>query len=161
MRISASRDFPAPVDRVHAVLTDQAFQEAKCAATSTGVYTVTITPAVDGTRVEASRDLPTDTLPDALKSVVGSTLKIIETVTWGAAAADGSRTGSVDLRIEGVPVTMVGAASLTPTAAGCTESFEGELKAKIPFVGGKVEQSASGPIQLAIETEFSMVAERL
>ncbi len=165
MRISAAIELPADVESAYAVLTDQSFQDAKCAATSDGVYTVAIRPAAAGLAagsvVEAHRELPTDGLPDALKSLVGATLTVVEQVTWGPADSTGVRRGTVALRIEGVPLTLTGTAVLTPTASGCHEAFEGDLKAKIPFFGSKVEQAAYEPIRFAIDTEMTMLRERL
>lgn len=165
MEITTSLDLPATPDQAYAVLTDETFHDAKCAETSTGSYTVTITPQPgqrdQGAVVRTSRELPTDDLPDVVKGFVGSTLTVIEVITWGAAAADGSRAGAVELTIEGAPLSMRGTVTLTSTATGSREDFRGDLKAKVPFIGGKVEQAAAGPIRAAIDIETRMLAERL
>ncbi len=162
MRLTSTADLSASPDAVYAVLVDQAFQEAKCAATSSGEYAATATPEAQGATVTTRRHLPTDTLPDAVRGLIGEELTIHETLRWGAPGAGGARSAAVELRVDGVAVTMQGTVTLAPAGAGGTRhAFEGDLKAKIPFFGGKVEQSASGPIQSAIEVELELLRERL
>ena len=92
MRLTTREELDGTVDQVHALLTDPAFQEAKCAATTNnGIYTVDVGGGADGQRVRTERQLPSDGLPDMARSFVGDHLTIIEVLDWVGPAADGSR----------------------------------------------------------------------
>ena len=48
---------------------------------------------------------------------------------------------------------MNGTVRLGPAGSGTRIDVDGDLKAKIPLLGGKVEKAAEGPILGAIEKE--------
>ncbi|MGG5260807.1 DUF2505 domain-containing protein [Phycicoccus avicenniae] len=162
MRLTRREQLPATPEEVYAVLTDPAFQEAKCAATTEGgAYTAEVTPGAVGDRVHTSRELPADGLPDVARSFVGATLTVVEDYVWGAPAADGSREASVDLHVKGAPLTLKGTLRIVPDGAGSAEVLDAELKANVPFVGGKIEKAAAEPINAAIGVEVELLRGRL
>lgn len=162
MRLTRREQLPATPEEVYAVLTDPAFQEAKCEATTDGgAYEARVTATATGHRVHTSRELPADGLPDVARSFVGSTLTVVEDYEWGAAAADGSRAAVVDLHVKGVPLTLKGVLRLEAVGAGSAEVLDAELKANIPFVGGKIEKAAAEPINAAVGIEVELLRERL
>lgn len=162
MRLTRREQLPAGIEAVYALLTDPAFQEAKCAATTDGgAYDAQVTATATGHRVHTSRELPADGLPDVARSFVGSTLTVVEDYEWGPAAADGSREATVDLHVKGAPLTLKGVLRLEPDGSGSAEVLDAELKANVPFVGGKIEKAAAEPINAAIGVEVEMVRERL
>ena len=88
--------------------------------------------------------MPTDQLPDFVKSFVGKELHLTETSTWGPAAADGSRRGRlVVTRRRRARSRSTPASPLAPPGPGSREVVEGELTAKVPLLGGKIEQAAA------------------
>ena len=153
MKIATTMEYAATPQEVFAVLTDQAFQEAKCAATAAIKYTASVKESGGGAVITTERILPADDLPDFAKNMVGETLKVVETQTWGAATADGSRTGTVEMSVSGVPVALNGTLALAPGGPGSIEHLDAELKAKIPLIGGKIEKAAAPPIEEAIDIE--------
>ena len=112
-----------------------------------------VSPAGDGARVVTKRDLPADDLPDFAKSIVGANLSVTETYDWGAAAADGSRSGSLTVEVAGAPVAMRGAVRLAAAGSGTQITIDGDLKASIPLFGGKVEKAAAPAVVDAIRSE--------
>ncbi len=161
MKIATTMQYAATPQEVFEVLTDQAFQEAKCAATAAIRYTASVTRSGADTVITTERILPSDDLPDFAKNMVGETLKVVETQTWGAASGDGSRTGTVAMVVAGVPVALNGTLALAPGGPGSIEHLEAELKAKIPLIGGKIEKAAAAPIQEAIDIEAATAKEWL
>ncbi|GAA2739257.1 DUF2505 domain-containing protein [Pedococcus aerophilus] len=161
MKIATTMEYAATPEEVFAVLTDQAFQEAKCAATAAIKYTASVKESGGGAVITTERILPADDLPDFAKNMVGETLKVVETQTWGAASADGSRTGTVEMSVAGVPVALNGKLALAPGGPGSIEHLDAELKAKVPLIGGKIEKAAAKPIEEAIAIEASTVKEWL
>ncbi|MGL5817793.1 MAG: DUF2505 domain-containing protein [Phycicoccus sp.] len=160
MRLTLREEFDAGPDAVYAVLVDPAFQDAKCAATSEGgTYTVDITAGATGQRVRTERDLPAAGLPDIARSFVGNRLTIVEVLEW--ARDDSGHRATLDLHVKGAPLTLKGALALGLSSTGTTESLDAELKANVPFIGGKIEQSAAVPIRAAFDVETELLREWL
>ena len=162
MRMTTREELAGTPEEVYALLTDQAFQEAKCEATTVGgPFTAGIDGSRSGARVTTQRELPTDDLPDVARSFVGEHLTIIEVLEWSAAADDGSREAVVDMHVKGAPLTLKGTVRIRPSASGTVETLDAELKANVPFIGGKIEQASAGPIRTAIDIEFRLLREWL
>ena len=162
MRLTTREELDGTVDAVHALLTDQAFQEAKCAATTDGGPTsVEIAGSPSGTRVRTQRELPSDGLPDIARSFVGDHLTIIEVHDWSGPAADGSRQSLLDIHVKGAPLTIKGTLRLEPSGTGTVEVLDAELKANVPLIGGRLEKAAAGPIDTAIGIETRLLREWL
>ncbi|MDR6862193.1 DUF2505 domain-containing protein [Phycicoccus sp. 3266] len=153
MKIARTLEYAATPEEVFAVLADVAFQEAKCAATGAISYTASVKAEGDATVITTERELPADGLPDFARSMVGNTLKVVETQTWEAPGADGARTGTVAMTVPGAPITLKGRLALEPGGPGTVEHLDGDLKASIPLVGGKIEKAASPAIEDAITIE--------
>ncbi|MBM6404385.1 DUF2505 domain-containing protein [Phycicoccus sp. CSK15P-2] len=162
MRLTRRERLEARPADVYAVLTDQAFQESKCEATTDGgAHEVEVTESGAGHRVRTSRRMSAAGLPDVARSFVGETLTIVEVYDWGAPGPDGGRQALVDLHIQGAPLTLKGTLRLEPDGDGSIELLDADLKANVPFVGGKVEKAAAGPIGAAIDTELRLLRERV
>ena len=161
MKIARTIEYAATPEEVFAVLADTSFQEAKCAATAAISHQASVEAAGDQTVIRTERVLPADGLPDFAKSMVGNTLKVVETQTWSSAGPDGSRTGTVEMSVPGAPITLRGKLSLAPGGTGTVEKLDADLKASIPLVGGKIEKAAAGPIEEAITIEGTTAQEWL
>jgi hypothetical protein len=153
MKISAIIDYTATPDEVFAMLADEEFQNRKCKATGALRHTVSITTRDDRTLLVSTRDLPSDRFPHFVKSMVGDTLRATETQDWGPSSADGARQGTLTVDIAGAPIHLHGTLSLEAGGPGSVEYIEGDLKARIPFLGGKVEEAAAPAVQSAIRVE--------
>lgn len=163
MRLTTREELAGTVDEVHALLTDQAFQEAKCEATTDGGG-YTVDTGVGGSlrqRVRTERRLPSDGLPDVARSFVGEHLTVIEVVDWNGPGPDGSREGVVDIHVKGAPLTIKGTLRLEPSGAGTVEVLDADLKANVPLIGGKLERAAADPINAAIGIEIALLREWL
>jgi hypothetical protein len=153
MRITTSFDYAATPQDVFAMLADPAFQAAKVEATHPLSHTESVTPKGEQTEIVTSRVIPTDGFPDFAKSMIGPKLRVTETIIWSRASADGSRTGTINIAIGDAPVAMKGTVRLGPGGSGTRIDVDGDLRAKIPLLGGKVEKAAEGPILGAIDKE--------
>jgi Protein of unknown function (DUF2505) len=153
MKILHTAEFPATPDEVFEMLSEPRFQEAKCGATAALEHAVSVERSGDRTIIKTERILPTNSLPDFAKAMVGETLKVGETQDWGPASANGTREGSIDLEIHGTPISLVGTMRLEPGGVGTIQHIVADLKAKIPLVGGKIERAAAPTIEAAIEVE--------
>ncbi len=155
MRISESFEYPAPPAEVAAMVSDPAFQAMKCEASHPLSHTESVTQEGDRTRIMTRRVTPTDDFPDFVRSMIGPTIAVVETYVWEAPSADGSRTGTVtvDIGDGNLPVGMTGRISLAPHGTGSVIRLEGELKARMMLIGGKIEKAAEPAVRDAIEKE--------
>ena len=127
------------------MLADPAFQAAKVEATHPLSHTESVTAKGEQTEIVTSRVISTEEFPDFAKSMIGPKLRVTETLIWSRASADGSRTGTIAITIGDAPIAMNGTVRLAPGGLGTRIDVDGDLKAKIPLLGGKVEKAAEGP----------------
>jgi hypothetical protein len=160
VRIRAEISYDVPPAEVFAMLVDPAFQERKLAATGSLTWSVTVRPGEadppdpDGTaRVSSRRTLPTDRIPELFRAAVGSELTLVQTEEWARPGPDGARTGQLHIEVPGLPLTLTGALSLSPDGDGTRYLVDGELKAKVPLIGGKIEKAAEPAVRAAIDAE--------
>jgi hypothetical protein len=160
--INADMHYAAGPDRAFAVIADPAFQNEKCAQTGALSHTVSVTSPGDRTVIDTVRSMPMDSLPDFAKSFLGGKLEVHEVQDWGPAAADGSRDGALTVEISGTPMKLKGTLSMRPDgSAGTGVAIRSQLKANIPFIGGKAEAAAAGPIRAGIAKEEQLAQEWL
>lgn len=162
MRVTAEIHYQADPASVFAMLLEKSFQDRKLAETGAISWEVEVALHSDGATITSRRLLPTEGMPDAFRGIVGQQITIIQTETWGAAGRDGARTGALDVEVSGVPVRMRASLSLSTAAADAaashlgwrtTELLDGELKARVPLIGGKIERSAEPAVRTAIDAE--------
>ena len=151
MDISSSADFAADPQTVYAMLTSKEYQDRLVAASNP------IDASIDvGTdEVTTTRTLPAPA--DAAK-FTGPQIVVVEKLTWGAAAADGSRTGQITMTVPKQPVTMKGTVTLAPGGKGTVVDLKGDLKVSIPLLGKKMEASAA-PAVLAAFNDHQRVGD--
>lgn len=154
MRFTAQISYDAPPDAVFAMLTDKGFQDRKLAETGSLEYSSTIDIAGNGAVITTNRTLPADRVPDAFRSLLGGKLSVVQTETWASAEPGGSRTGEVSVQIPGAPLKMIGSLDLASDGHGGTiETVNGDLKASVPFIGGRIEKAAEPALRAAIDVE--------
>jgi hypothetical protein len=153
MKISEKVDYAATPDAVFAMLADEDFQSRKCAATGALRHSVAISRHGDRTVIVSKRDMPTSDFPAMVKNLVGATLAVTETQDWGPPDSEGCRQGRLTVHIADAPIDLSGTLSLAPGGQGTVETVEGDLKARIPMLGGMIENAASPAIRSAIRVE--------
>lgn len=153
MKISETVDYPAAPDTVFAMLTDEKFQARKCQQAGSLSEDVAVTRAGGGTRVVTRREMPTNDFPDFAKSLIGSRLTITETYEWEAADDTGNRPGELTVELGGAPVSLRAKLALTPDGAGTHMHLDGDLRASVPLIGGRIERSAAPAIIGGIHSE--------
>jgi hypothetical protein len=156
VKFSAQIRYAAAPEAVYAMPLDPAFQNKVCVATGALDHSVDVQlppGSADGATITTTRKLPAEGLPDFVRSFVGSTLDVLRVDHWGPLEPDGSRRGSVVVEIQGTPVRLNGTLSMRPDGAGTVEDVEGDLKASVPLVGGKIERAAEPAIRSAVSKE--------
>lgn len=145
---------------VWAMLRDPDFITAKCARTGSMQTTVDVTEGDDGgVTLTTTRVLPAN-LPSVAKPFVGETLTVTEVQVWSAPAADGSRTATTTVDFH-APMSFSAAMALVATADGSAVTTDGEFKASVPLVGGKIESVAADETSRYLEKEQQVGTEWL
>ena len=125
MDISSSAEFAAEPDRVYAMMIDRDYLEQVCVASHSSAYDVSVT----GAKTKTSRTLES---PAAAAKFTGPHLTVIEEVTWGPAAGDGSRVGDMKLTVSGQPVALNGTMTISARGAGQHTSADGPAEGRDP-----------------------------
>lgn len=141
MDISTRTEFPAGPDAVVAMMTDEAYQTEVCKASGSDDYAVSVTDSSSRTE----RTLPA---PEAAAKFTGSTIKVVEEISWHPGS--GNRTGDITVTVPGQPVLMKGTVALTAEGAGSVFTVDGNLKVNIPLLGKKLEQAAAPAVYEAV-----------
>ena len=146
MNIESHVEFAADPDQVFTMLTDKAYLEEVSRACESREYEV----SVEGAVTVSDRKLES---PDQARKFVGSTLNVVEKVTWEPAAEDGSRSAAMEMTVPGQPVLMRGNYQLHPGGRGSVLTLTGELKVNVPLLGKKLEQSAAPAVLAGFRTQ--------
>jgi hypothetical protein len=152
---AASIEFDAPVTTVAEMFATEAYVRDKIAASGALDGSVEILGDVGGAfTVTTRRTMPTTEIPAAYRSLVGSSLEVRQVEAWEVPAADGSRRGTLSLEVTGAPVRVTGSLVLGPAPGGrSVESFSGEIKASVPFVGKTIEKAVAGNVHHVVAVE--------
>lgn len=154
MKIHETADYPdATPAQVFAIIRDDDFRAEVCEKIHSVAYEVSAEDTADGgARIQIDRTMPAE-MPDFIKKLTGETVEVRQVETWGPAAADGSRQGTVRLTIKNQPASMDGTMTIRGTATGAELVVDGELKVKIPLIGKKVEPEVAKAIVAALRVE--------
>ncbi len=155
MQVSRRQTYEAGPDRVWAMLTDPAYRDEVCAATGALSYDVDSAADDAGGTVRVSRALPAPG-HKAVRKLVGDTVTVEQTETWGPAEEDGTRRAELRLVVKGQPASMTGTSTLAPDGSGATLDVEGELRVRIPLVGGSLERELATAITAGLAQELEV-----
>ncbi|MGB8384200.1 MAG: DUF2505 domain-containing protein [Dermatophilaceae bacterium] len=147
-------EYPASPDEVFVMMTDEEFIERKCAAQHATNYSAAVELDGDEAIAIAKRELPTRGFPDFLRSLVGNSILVVETVQWSGARASGARTARLTVTMGSAPIGLTGTITLEPGGLGTIVTYDADLKARVPLVGGKVEQAAKPTLLTGMRKEF-------
>jgi hypothetical protein len=142
----------ADVETVYGLITDQAFRTDSCANQGAHDYEVTVEESGDGATVTVVRTQDAD-LPDFVKKLTGSTVKVKQTEVWSGPDGDGNRTADVKVSIIGQPAEMTGKAKLYAQGEGTEFTLDGDVKVSIPFIGKKIEPEVAKAIKASLREE--------
>ncbi|GAA1577266.1 hypothetical protein GCM10009804_37330 [Kribbella hippodromi] len=156
MELKLSASYDATPEEVFAIVTDPAFREQACEKTKALSYDVRVSTSGGDTIVAVTRKMEAVDIPDMAKKFVGDTLTVVQTETWHAAAADGSRTADVTGEISNTPVTLKGSARITPAGAQTVQSIDLDVKVNVPLIGKKLEPTVVEAIESGLRKEHDL-----
>ncbi len=116
-------------------------------------------PAEDGVRYKLRQGISSDKLPSAVRTLHRGDLVVEREQKWRAAGA--GYTGTATASVQGVPGEISARTSLTGEGGQTTLVNSGEVKVRIPIVGGKLENVIAEQVTKLLEREAEFVAKWL
>lgn len=98
--------------------------------------------------------LPTDRVPDIIRPFVGAAVTVKEVQSWSGPEPDGSRTGTMRLDVVGTPAGLTGTLRLAALDQARSDvEIDGDLVAKVPLLGSKIEKAAVPYVSTVLRAE--------
>jgi len=135
MKVTHTATYDAPLADVHAMLTDPAFRQRAADASGVVSAEVTVEASGGGQVVTIDQVQPTEGVPAFAKKFAGDTTRAVVTETWTSPSS-----GSVLIDTPGRPTEIQGAYTLAELGGRTTQTFHGDVTAKVPLIGGKLEK---------------------
>lgn len=151
-----SASYDATPEEVFAIVTDPAFREQACEKTKALSYDVKVSTSGGDTVVRVSRKMEAKDIPDMARKFVGETLTVVQTETWHAAAADGSRRADVSGEISNTPVTLKGTARIAANGGQTVQAIDLDIKVAVPLIGKKMEPFVVDAIRNGLQKEHDL-----
>jgi uncharacterized Zn-binding protein involved in type VI secretion len=148
MRFTHELTYDAPPADVRRMLADPAFRQRVCDAMRSVRTEVSIADAGAGLDVVVDQTQPARGIPAFARSVVGDEVRVVQRETWTDASG-----GSFTVEIPGKPAAFTGTVALAAEGAGTVQTVTGDVKVKIPMLGGRLEGLVGDMLRAALQTE--------
>jgi hypothetical protein len=161
--LHAELRFAADPDTVAAMLADEGFVRQWCDETQAREVSISVERGAGRTpfQVRTSRAFPTDAFPSFARRFVGESLVIEQTDAWEP-VGDGAWRGTSDVVTSGAPARLRARTSLDSAGEGASVLVvDGEVKASVPLVGGKIEELMHERVLKAMQVEERVAADWL
>ena len=146
MKFTCSVRYAAPPADVYAMLTDPAFRNKAMSAQDARSCDVTVEVTVDGSTIAIDAVTPNSDIPGFARAFAGETTRSITTERWRDGSA-GEWAADFTVETPGKPSSIYGTRRLVADGDGTLDTFEGEAKAKLPLIGGKIENLIASQFQ--------------
>lgn len=163
MKLKESFSYPAGVEKVFALISDEAFRTTSAEESKGRDVSTTVEKDGDDTVVTLVRTQPatSSAVPDFVKKLIGSTVTIKQVERWKSPDADGNRAATVTMKVAGKPAGFKGKAKLSPRAKGADFVVTGDVKVDVPFVGKRVEPLIGKAVAAALRHDVKAGVKRL
>ena len=134
MRLRHELAYDAPPADVLAMITDPLYWDKVADATSALSSRATVATEGATTRVVVDQEQEVVGVPSFAKKFVGDSTRAIMTQLWQGDSA------TYTVETPGKPTSISGTATLAENGSGSTVTYDLEVKASVPLVGGKLEK---------------------
>lgn len=134
MRLRHELAYDAPPADVRTMLADPLFWDKVAEATGALSSTATVSADGAGTRIVVDQQQAVTGVPSFARKFVGESTRAITTQVWHGDEA------SVEVEAPGKPTSIAGSATLAENGTGSTLTYDLDVKASVPLVGGKLEK---------------------
>ncbi len=156
-RLEMRHSYPAPPERMRAVLTDPEFLRDKLREVGgPGAELVSRTEDSGQVTVVQRQAVPESMLPAMVRSFVPGDLSITRTEVWSGPTA-----GTIDVEVGGAPGSASGTIAVTPDGDGALVTICIEASVPVPLVGATIEKAMTENIGKLGEVEHAFTREWL
>jgi hypothetical protein len=151
-RFTVIQEYASPSDAVLAMLTDENYARIRAERTGSDQVSVRQDATGDGTTLVVERVLPAQ-VPGFAKSLVGDVIRVTEEQVWSDdATAQFTATFNA-------PMSAAGTITVEPVdAQSSLVRIDGEVKASVPLIGGKLEGLAREQFERYLNAETAIGA---
>jgi len=146
MNLTRELSYDASVDDVRAMLCDPAYWDKVAAATGARSSTT----SVEGDTVTTDELQEVAGVPSFAKKFVGDSTRAIKTIAWSGDRA----VFTVDT--PGKPTSMKGSLALASAGSATTVTYDLDIKASVPLVGGKLEKLVAELTDAGFDKEYAV-----
>ncbi|MDG3010514.1 DUF2505 domain-containing protein [Rhodococcus sp. D2-41] len=147
--VDTELDFP--VEQVHGALTDEAYWRRRLRVNDN--VDVQFDRTGGGLAVTITESTDPEQFPAVVRAVIRGPMTVRRSDSWGP-LADGRADGTIGGSSTGLPVTIDAAAELSGNGDGCTRlRVRGQVRVKIPLVGGQIEMLAKQMVVKLVERD--------
>jgi uncharacterized protein YndB with AHSA1/START domain len=126
--------YDAPPADVWAMLSDPAFRQKSCEAMGVVSCTVALDRVGDGMRVRIEQVQRTEGIPSFARKFTGDTTEAVQVEEWSD-----REHATLQVTTPGKPTEIHGTLTLRDGGGRTVEVFDGEVRVKVPLVGGRLE----------------------
>lgn len=151
MRFEHTTTYPASAEAVLAMLTDESFRRRVCEQQHALSYAVRVLGTGVGAEVTITQTQSMKGAPAIASKLTGDSVELTQRESWRSA-----RAADFSFEIPGKPGDLRGTIALqdSPGADGsCEEVFTGEVKVRVPLVGGRLESLIADILRAALRRE--------
>jgi len=152
MKVRHSVRYDAPVADVYAMLTDPVFREKAAHAQDATDVKV----SVEGQKLTLDMQASNRGLPGFAQKFAGERTHSITSELWSDDGVAGERVADFAVATPGKPTSIVGTRRLVADGDATLDTFEGECKAKVPLIGGKLEGIMAGQFTDGLDKEHAV-----
>lgn len=157
MPIDLTTVHAAPPDRVHAVLTEEAFLRETTAALGARLQEAT----ADGTRTRVRMLVPTTGVPAVFAPFVGREVAVTDTRTWRRDGDGWSCDLEVRAEVFGRSAEVLGERHLTAGEGGTLSTLTAEARVRAPLIRRQAERAVRDLIGVVLRREVELLDARL
>lgn len=147
-QLSVELTYDAPLSSVAAMIADPAFRQRVCEAQ----HALSASVTVEGTKVALVYAQRVQGLPGFATKLVGDTIEVHQDETWSADFAK----GDITVTLPGKPGELAGTATLVERGGATVETVALTATARVPLVGGKLEDLILGIFEKALKKEHQV-----
>jgi hypothetical protein len=147
-----------PADQVFAAMTDEEYLRARLRELGgPGSALLEHEAGPNGARYRLRQGLAASDLPPIVGKVMNGDLAIERTETLRR-TSQGGYAGDVDVAIANAPASATGTMTLADEGTGSRFAVRSDVRVKVPFIGGTIEELVAGQVRrlLEAETEFTV-----
>ncbi|OLR90765.1 DUF2505 domain-containing protein [Actinokineospora bangkokensis] len=159
-RIEHRAEFAAPAAAVHAAFVDRDFLAERLRVLGgKGAQLLDYTERGGEVAFKLRQGVDAAKLPSAARAIIKGDLVVERTESWRQAATGFA--GDTGASVSGVPGDVKGRFALVDAGTGSVWTTSGEVKVRIPLVGGKIEAAIAEQVGALLAAEARFTADWL